>query len=290
GRCRHGEYNAARPGTEQRASTNPIAVTRQVLFGDRQFCSARDRECRDVGPDPRHTACRPPPIMPNRRVALFVFIAALTVSVRPAPAQINGAEAAERGFQALQRGDGDTAAAMFRIALAAHPRDAALLFGAGVAAHLQGREGDASTALKQALQLEPRLTQASAFLGEILHAEGDLDQAIATYEAALKHAPGNMEMRSRLEMWRREASVHSGLESLVDGRFGFRFQGPVEEQLAARARAVLTAAFSRIGGALGAYPSNSITVIMYSDQQFRDITGAPEWSGGGFDGQIRLPV
>jgi len=170
------------------------------------------------------------------------------------------------------------------------PRDATLLFGAGVAAHLQGREQDASTALRQALQLEPRLTQASAWLGEIAHTEGDLDLAIKTYETALKYAPGNMSMRERLEAWRREASVHAGLDSLRDGRFAFMFRGPVEEKLALRARSVLDAAFLRIGQSLGAYPPNSITVILYTDEQFRDITGAPEWSSGGFDGQIRLPA
>ena len=68
------------------------------------------------------------------------------------------------------------------------------------------------------------------------------------------------------------------------------FEGPVEKQLAARATAVLGDAFWRIGKTIGAYPSNSITVILYTDKQFRDITGAPEWAGGGFDGQIRLPV
>src|SRR5262249_31771729 len=118
----------------------------------------------------------------------------------------------------------------------------------------------------------------------------DLDLAIATYEAALKHAPGNMAMRNRLEMWRREAGVHSGLELLRDGRFSFMFQGPAEQKLAAHARTVLDASFATIGRSLGAYPPNSISVILYTDQQFRDITGAPEWSGGGFDGQIRLPV
>src|SRR5438552_1845824 len=112
----------------------------------------------------------------------LVLIAVLTVLARPAAAQVTSADAAERGFQALQRGDADTAATMLRIALAARPRDPMLLFGAGVAAHLQGREQDASTALKQALQLEPRLTQASALLGEIAHSEGDLERAIDTYE------------------------------------------------------------------------------------------------------------
>ena len=38
------------------------------------------------------------------------------------------------------------------------------------------------------------------------------------------------------------------------------------------------------------YPSNAINVIFYTEKQFHDITGAPEWAGAGFDGQIRMPV
>jgi len=64
----------------------------------------------------------------------------------------------------------------------------------------------------------------------------------------------------------------------------------VQQKLAARATSVLSAAFWRIGKALGAYPSAPINVILYSERQFHDITGAPEWSAGGFDGQIRMPV
>jgi hypothetical protein len=30
--------------------------------------------------------------------------------------------------------------------------------------------------------------------------------------------------------------------------------------------------------------------ILYTEQQFRDITRAPEWSGGQYDGRIRIPV
>jgi hypothetical protein len=64
----------------------------------------------------------------------------------------------------------------------------------------------------------------------------------------------------------------------------------VQHKLAARAAAVLEAAFWRIGRTLGAYPPAPINVVLYSGQQFHDVTGAPEWAGGGFDGQIRLPV
>jgi hypothetical protein len=198
--------------------------------------------------------------------------------------------AVEPGWQALQNGDADKAAAVFREALTLHPRDAVLRFGAGVASHLQGREEEALGQLQKAVQLEPRLTQASALLGEIAYHTGDLDLAIRTYEAALARAPESAALRQRLEIWRNEAAVHQGFESMKDDRFSIMFQGPVEEKLAARATSVLGAAFFRIGKAIGAYPSNAITVILYTDKQFHDITGAPEWAAGGFDGQIRLPV
>jgi hypothetical protein len=221
---------------------------------------------------------------------VLVTIVVLLLAAQPVIAQSRAVDQTERAWQALQSGDGETAAPIFRAALIAHPSDPILHFGAGVAAHLRGRDDDAVAALKQALKLNPRLTQASGLLGEICYRTGDLDVAIKTYEAALTYAPGDMELRERLEQWKREANVHAGFESLKDDRFAIMFSGPFEERLAERATKVLGSAFMQIGGGLGAYPGNPIKVILYTDKQFRDITGAPEWAGGGFDGQIRLPV
>jgi len=97
-------------------------------------------------------------------------------------------------------------------------------------------------------------------------------------------------LKSRLEAWKSEATVHNGLSTVKDDRFSVMFDGPVEQKLAIRATTVLGNAFWNIGKAIGAYPNHPINVIFYTDKQFRDITGAPEWAGGGFDGQIRLPV
>jgi hypothetical protein len=41
---------------------------------------------------------------------------------------------------------------------------------------------------------------------------------------------------------------------------------------------------------LSVYPSSSITVVLYTLQQFQDITRAPAWAGGLYDGQIRVAV
>jgi tetratricopeptide (TPR) repeat protein len=225
-----------------------------------------------------------------RRVAIAVVLIAwftTSVSAQPAPS-----EALDRGFQALQSGDAASAASIFREALTRHPADPQLLFGAGVAAGIQGLDKDAITFLKQALQLEPQLVQAAVFLGELLYRQGDLELAIKTYERALPGAPPSVAvgMRGRLTAWREEVSLPQNRDAIKDDRFTISFDGPVQQKLAARAASVLSAAFWRIGKTLGAYPSAPINVILYSERQFHDITGAPEWSAGGFDGQIRLPV
>jgi tetratricopeptide (TPR) repeat protein len=224
------------------------------------------------------------------RLALVAF---LTVgSAAPLSAQPATSDAVEKGFQALQNGDTEKAASIFREALARRPRDPQMLFGAGVAAQLQGQEQNAIALLTQALQIEPRLTGAATILGELLYRRGDLDLAINMYERALPNAPASVTegMRQRLEAWREEASLPQNHDAIKDDRFTIGFDGPMQQKLAAHATSVLDAAFWRIGKTLGAYPSAPINIVLYSERQFHDITGAPEWAGGGFDGQIRIPV
>ena len=225
--------------------------------------------------------------MSRIRTALIVLVMLAPAIEERAQSSSNPLDA---GFQAIQNGDGDTAASIFKSALTRDPKDARLMFGAGLAAQMQGRTHDAIALLKQALQYEPRMAQAATVLGELAYREGDLDDAIKTYERVLTYAPSNLAVRERLEAWRNEAALPQSSQSLKDDRFSIRFDGPVQEKLAARAASVLSAAFWRIGNALQAYPSAPINVILYSERQFHDITGAPEWSGGEFDGQVRLPV
>jgi len=138
--------------------------------------------------------------------------------------------------------------------------------------------------------VNPRFTPASLLLGEIVYREGDLDQAIKTYETALTFAPGNQDLTARLRTWREEAVVHSTLTERRQDRFRVMFEGRTDAVVAARTTDALNTAFWRIGQTLGAYPSNSIAVILYTEKQFRDITRAPEWSDGLYDGRIRIPV
>ena len=72
--------------------------------------------------------------------------------------------------------------------------------------------------------------------------------------------------------------------------FRVLFEGRNDDALARRAADILEAAYRNVGNTLRTYPTRTINVLLYTEQQFHDITRAPAWSGGSYDGQIRVPT
>jgi tetratricopeptide (TPR) repeat protein len=197
---------------------------------------------------------------------------------------------AQAGWEAIKAGRGTDAAAAFEAALKLTPQEPQLLVGAGVAANMLGRTDDARRFLIDALRKNPALTPASVLLGEVLYRATDLPGAIAVYEQALAHAPEDAHLVSRLDAWRTEAALHNRFGRRYGNHFTVLFEGPAEAELAERAVAILEDAYLRIGTALYTYPADVVTVVLYTREQFRDVTQSPDWAGGAFDGRIRVPV
>jgi predicted TPR repeat methyltransferase len=194
------------------------------------------------------------------------------------------------GWEAIQRGDAEKAASAFRQALSENSRDANALAGAGIAAHMLGRDDQAISSLKHALEIEPDYAYAAYVLGQVAYASGDLDLAIKSYEKVIKIAPGSPGIYQQLEQWKKEASLHASFDAKPGVRFNILFEGPEQRAIADRVSTVLESAYVRVGKALNTYPPQTITAILYSKEQFRDITRAPGWAGGAYDGRIRIPV
>ena len=218
----------------------------------------------------------------------FIFL--LAVSSSPLFAQSTVAELNDAGWNALQGGSARRALSLFNEALTLRPNDPVLLAGAGAALQADGRPRDAMARLPRAVSLRPDLKIASILLGELAFAEGDTALAVKTYQAALTHAPGDPVLVSRLAEWKRETDSHRAFEEERYDRFRVMFEGRAEQATASEAVAVLNRAFWRIGEKLGSHPAETIVTVLYTEQQFRDITRAPEWSGGQYDGRIRIPV
>jgi hypothetical protein len=221
---------------------------------------------------------------------LFIALALLIAVGTPLGQQRSAAQLTKAGWDALNSGRIQEAAAAFDEALKVAPQQAAPLLGAGVAARLQGREEEARRYLVDALKIDPALTPASLLLGNVLYQAGDIDSAVDVYQQALAHAPDHPQLTRQLDAWRKEAALHSGFGRKLGDHFTILFEGPAEAELADRAVAILESAYWRIGTALYTYPADVITVILYTREQFRDITQSPEWAAGAFDGRIRLPV
>jgi hypothetical protein len=197
---------------------------------------------------------------------------------------------AREAFQALEEGRYKDADAAFGRALTAAPDDPAILLGAGIAARRLSNTARARELLTRALQIDPALTPASQLLGTMLYEAGDVEGAVRVFDAALVRAPDQAPMQARVEEWRKEAALHQGFRRALGGHFTVLFEGPAEEDAAAAAVDILEAAHDRVGGLLQTFPREPITVVLYTQQQFRDVTRTPGWSGGLFDGRIRLPI
>jgi tetratricopeptide (TPR) repeat protein len=220
-----------------------------------------------------------------RTIALILIILASATSV---DAQSNAAELNAAGWKALQQKNAELGALLFAKALVLQPNDPISMFGAAAAAYLQGRIDEARWRLGRALDLDPRLTEASRLLGEIAYQSGDVAAAIATYERALRHAPNDAGLARALKAWRDDADVHGAFTGRRDQLFTILYEGRHEEATAVKATTLLKSAFQRIAARLGAQPSQSIFVVLYTEKQFRDITGSPEWADGVYDGRIRI--
>ena len=170
------------------------------------------------------------------------------------------------------------------------PHPAAASLAAAVEAFEAGRFDTARVHLVDALKADPSLAPASLMLGELLYRAGDLPGAIDVYQRALAHHPDDPRLTGKLETWRKELALHDRFAQKLGDHFTVLFEGPAEETLARTAVKTLEDAYWRIGSLLNTYPTDVITVVLYTREQFRDITQSPDWAGGAFDGRIRVPV
>lgn len=241
----------------------------------------------------RHSGCPPRP-RPAGAAWILLALALLVAPPRAAGQSIAlvvpPAGAAAEGWQALEDGRYADANAAFERALRARPDDPMTLLGGAIVLQRLGQTARAIAAYDAALRIDPALTPASLLSGLLRYESGDLAGAIRVYEAALVRSPGHRELRARLDAWAQEQALHSRFLQAQGNHFTVLFEGPADEALARAAVDVLEAAYDRVGTALLTFPIEPITVVLYTREQFRDITRSPEWSGGAFDGRIRIPM
>jgi len=104
----------------------------------------------------------------------------------------------------------------------------------------------------------------------------------------LKQEPAVQQMIARLE---KEVAGDKSGERLLGNRFLLRYEGGVlDTDVARNMVTILEEEYGRISTELGCRSDDRIVTVVQSQHSYRASTDASEWSGGRFDGKIRIPV
>jgi Flp pilus assembly protein TadD len=197
---------------------------------------------------------------------------------------------ARTGITAIEDQRFGDALEVFTKAMALEPGDANFCFGAGVAAFMLGQNDVAQARFECALAINPSYQPATLWLGDLHYRAGRLEDAIAIYEAARQRSPGASALQEQLSLWRKELDLQRRFREVRTEHFTALFEAATDEPLAREVVERLEAAYWRVGKTLGVFPAEPVTVVLYTREEFRDITRLASWSVAAYDGRIRVPL
>jgi tetratricopeptide (TPR) repeat protein len=143
--------------------------------------------------------------------------------------------------------------------------------------------------LNQARKIEPNAAPLMELTGEAYYGMGRIDDAVKMWQSAQQIAP-SAEVAALLEKAQRDQTAETGSSERESTHFLVRYQGSATPQLATEILRTLDEHFQALVVALDFTPTEPISVVLYTQQAFRDTTRVPGWAGALNDGRIRVPV
>jgi tetratricopeptide (TPR) repeat protein len=143
--------------------------------------------------------------------------------------------------------------------------------------------------LQRAREIAPESVELLYFLGLVQYDTDNRAEAVELWEQALKLAPGRTEISALLAKARKEIAVEAGMDRGHSSRFNLTYDPDVDSTFALALLDVLEAAANLVGAELGLFPEARVPVAVYTRADYKTVTDSPDWSGGFYDGTIRLP-
>ncbi|MEW6325822.1 MAG: tetratricopeptide repeat protein, partial [Nitrospirota bacterium] len=194
------------------------------------------------------------------------------------------------GWAAVEARDADEAIRQFRAAAELDRTEASFYAGLGAAYQLRGEPQRAVDALRAAVALAPDQGELYEELAELLYQRNQLDETISVLTMGVERARHPERLSASLARVTREQSVQGRFLQTGTRHFTIQFDGGENRETAYLVLDLLELAYRDVGQALTTFPDDDIIVILYNNEQFRDITQTPGWTKGVYDGKIRLPV
>jgi tetratricopeptide (TPR) repeat protein len=193
----------------------------------------------------------------------------------------------------LEHNDSEQAIEQYRAALPFAAKQPAVLFATLISLSyvylLRSEYSAALEVLAQARQVSPGSAAVAQLSGWAYSGLNRLDDAIREWEAAQRIVP-DAHVAALLEAARRDKDVEQGARASESSHFVLHYQGSATPQLANEILRTLEEHYRELQADLHFTPPESIGVILYTQQSFRDVTHAADWMAALNDGRIRVPV
>lgn len=224
------------------------------------------------------------------RAAGLSLLMTASTALPQADEQNASARLVHAGMEQMKSGNYQAARDSFGKALRYNGSDSTAHLGLGMAYFQLRDDNSAERELAIVTELSPKDTTAYQLLGEIYYRRDDLETAEAYWKKAVELNPGAANLRARLDKIAKERRTEKDFNRDVTSHFLIKYEGREKIEAGKIILRILEEAYGVVGRGLSYYPDHEIQVILYSNQQFQEVTDAPGWSGGLYDGRIRIPI
>jgi tetratricopeptide (TPR) repeat protein len=153
-----------------------------------------------------------------------------------------------------------------------------------------GRNQEALSYAERATKSNAKSEEAFALLGFAYYRNDRIREAIAAWKKAEALQPDKM-VEQLLARAERELNAESEFRQQASSHFVLGYEGgEAPEGLRNGILEVLETQYNALERDLGFIPGNSISIMLYTDEKFFDVTHAPGWSAALNDGKIRIPT
>ncbi len=228
-------------------------------------------------------------VKPASLAALFIAVLCMTAFAQT-PDHNAYAQLLKTGMDKLKTGDYQAARDIFSQAVRQNNSSFEAHLGSGTAFFFLREDENAERELKHVIDLNPNSAEAYSLLGEIYYRKDDLEKAVLYWSKAVELNPTASALRARLERIQKEHKTEKDFNRDVTSHFLVKYEGREKIEAGKIVIRILEDAYGEVGRGLSYYPSRDIQVILYSNEQFQEVTDAPGWAGALFDGKIRIPI
>lgn len=232
----------------------------------------------------------PPPSSSNIQTpsdgpSLAVNLGTPSLMANPQAKPVNN-ELASKALEKFRAGDYEVAAGLFK-ELA--ETDKSALSAVGMSYFRLGNYQTANEYLEKALESDANNFVARKTLAFSYYKLDDLEKSIEHAGKALSF-DSDPELQALFDRLRKEKNVQRNFIEESTAHFKVLFDGYEHGKIDREVVRILEDAYRFVGKEMDYFPAGPVTVVLNTNSDFFDITGAPQWTSGIYDGKIRIPI